>query len=86
MNLFVKFFGCVRRARKEKIRTNKDRCDFYVQDFIKIYDNIIPHFDNYPLFNIKELDFLRKQLNYSKLMGCGAKKKILRLSERFFLT
>lgn len=31
---------------------------FYVQDFNKIYDNIISHFDNYPLYNIKSLDFL----------------------------
>jgi len=55
MNSIVKFFGC----GKVNIRTNKDRCDFYVQDFIKIYDYIIPLFYNYSLFNIKELDYFK---------------------------
>lgn len=54
MNLFVTFFGC----GKINLRTNKDRCDFYVQDFMKIYENIIPHFDKHPLYNIKYLDLL----------------------------
>jgi hypothetical protein len=53
MNLFKTFFGC----GNVNVRSNRSRCDFYVQDFSKIYDNIIPHFDNYPLFNIKSLDF-----------------------------
>lgn len=54
MNLFVNFFGC----GKVNIRSNTDRCDYYVQDFLQIYDNILPHFDNYPLYNIKSLDLV----------------------------
>lgn len=39
------------------LRTNQSRCDYYVQDFFNIYETIIPHFENYPLNNSKELDF-----------------------------
>jgi hypothetical protein len=53
MNLLIKFFDC----GSVNVRSNSDRCDYYVQDFSKIYDSIIPHFDNFPLFNIKSLDF-----------------------------
>jgi len=52
MNLFVKFFGC----GKVNIRSNTNRCDYYVQEFLQLYDSIIPHFDKYPLYNIKSLD------------------------------
>lgn len=54
MKLFVKFFGC----GKVNMRSKTNRCDYYVQDFLLIYNFIIPHFDYYPLFNIKSLDFL----------------------------
>jgi hypothetical protein len=54
MNLFIKFFNC----GNVSLRINLNRCDYYVQDFSKICDFIITHFDNYPLFNIKSLDFL----------------------------
>lgn len=53
MNLFIQFFDC----GKVNIRTNTNRCDYYIQDFLQIYETIIPHFDNYPLYNIKSLDF-----------------------------
>ena len=53
MQMFISFFDC----GKLNIRTNAKRCDFYVQDFRFISDKIIPHFDNYPLCNIKTLDF-----------------------------
>ena len=53
MNKFVQFFEC----GNVNVRIKDSRCDFYVQDFNKIYNNIIPHFDNYPLQNIKHLDF-----------------------------
>lgn len=53
MNLFVKFFGC----GNVNIRLKNNRCDFYVPDLNKIYNIIIPHFNNYPLCNIKFLDF-----------------------------
>lgn len=53
MNKFIQFFGC----GNVNIRSKDSRCDFYVQDFSVIYDKIIPHFDSYPLHNIKHLDF-----------------------------
>jgi LAGLIDADG endonuclease len=67
MNLFIKFFGC----GQVNTRSNCDRCDFYVQDFSNIYDSIIPHFDNYPLHNIKHLDFadFKKAAELYKLGG-----------------
>jgi len=57
MNLFITFFNC----GKVNIRSNKNRCDYYVQDFLNIYNIIIPHFLNYPIHNIKSLDFLSFQ-------------------------
>jgi hypothetical protein len=54
MELFIKFFG----FGKVNVRSNQSRCDYYVQDFSNIYKTIIPHFDNYPLYNSKSLDFL----------------------------
>lgn len=53
MNKFIQFFGC----GNVNIRSTDSRCDFYVQDFSAIYNKIIPHFDSYPLHNIKHLDF-----------------------------
>jgi len=53
MNLFIKFFNC----GKVHIRSNVNRCDFYIQDFNNIYNIIIPHFDLYHLNNIKQLDY-----------------------------
>jgi hypothetical protein len=55
MNLFVKFFGC----GNVNLRSNTNRCDFYVQDLNEISDNIISHFDKYTLYNIKSLDFYK---------------------------
>lgn len=67
MNLFVKFFV----SGKVNIRTNNKRCDYYVQDFLQIYNNIIPHFDKYPLNNIKSLDLIdfKKAINLFKAKG-----------------
>jgi hypothetical protein len=67
MNLFIAFFGC----GKVNIRANNSRCDFYVQDFTKIYTIIIPHFKDYPLYNIKTLDFLdfKKAANLFNIDG-----------------
>lgn len=71
MELFIKFFG----FGKVNVRSNLSRCDYYVQDFSNIYNSIIPHFDNYPLYNSKDLDFLdfKKAANLYKV----DKKKIL---------
>jgi hypothetical protein len=52
MELLIKFFGF------GKVNVRSNRCDFYVQNFSKIYETIIPHFDNYPLYNCKNLEFL----------------------------
>jgi hypothetical protein len=67
MNLFIKFFDC----GKVNIRSNTDRCDFYVQDFLQIYNNIIPHFDKYPFYNAKFLDLadFKKALKLYKDRG-----------------
>ena len=53
MNLFINFFGC----GKVFLRNNCNRSDFYIQDFSKIFDIVIPHFDSYPLYNAKSLDY-----------------------------
>ena len=52
MELLIKFFGF------GKVNERSNRCDFYVQHFSKIYETVIPHFDKYPLYNIKTLDFI----------------------------
>lgn len=33
------------------------RCDFIVQDITSLLYKIIPHFDSYPLLNLKEEDY-----------------------------
>jgi len=53
MQLFITFFGC--GAVYEQTATS--RCDFIIQDSGKIWSVLIPHFVNYPLINIKSLDF-----------------------------
>jgi len=53
MNKLIQFFDC----GNVNVRITDNRCDFYVQGLNKIINNIIPHFDNYPLQNIKHLDF-----------------------------
>jgi len=67
MNLFVKFFDC----GKVNIRSQTDRCDFYVQDYLHIDNNILPHFDKYPLYNAKSLDLVdfKKALELYKERG-----------------
>jgi len=56
MVLFISFFGC----GKVYSRSNplNPRCDFLIQDVANIYHIVIPHFELYPLENIKHLDFL----------------------------
>lgn len=56
MNLFVTFFRC--GFIDVRSNPNTPRCDFIVQDATSILENIIPHFDSYPLFNLKHKDFL----------------------------
>lgn len=60
MNLFSKFFNCgTVYLRKTKT------CDFVVQDINLLISKIIPHFDIYPILNLKYKDFIcfKKALN-----------------------
>jgi hypothetical protein len=34
------------------------RCDFIVQETSSLLGKIIPHFDNYPLLNVKQEDYI----------------------------
>ncbi len=52
--LFVKFFGC----GTVYIRSDSSRCDFIVQDLDSVLIKVLPHFDLYPLQNIKQKDYL----------------------------
>lgn len=54
MKLFVKFFDCGVVA----VRSNLSRCDFIVQDALSILDKVLPHFDRYPLLNLKQEDYI----------------------------
>jgi hypothetical protein len=55
MELFIKFFNC----GVVHLRSNSatPRCDFIVQDVSSLLDKIIPHFDQYPLLNLKQKDY-----------------------------
>jgi len=53
MSMFISFFGC----GNVYPRPNIGRCDFIVQNRTFINSVIIPHFDKYPLNNIKDLDY-----------------------------
>jgi hypothetical protein len=53
MNLIFNYLGC----GSVYARPDSNRCDFVIQHFKNIFDIIIPHFKNYPLNNIKSLDF-----------------------------
>lgn len=51
MKLFIKFFSCGSVSIRPSI------CDFIVQDINNITNNIVFHFDAYPLFTIKQFDY-----------------------------
>lgn len=53
MKLFIKFFGCGSVNK----RSNTLRCDYIVQDTLNLMEKILPHFDKYPLLNLKQEDF-----------------------------
>jgi hypothetical protein len=67
MKLFINFFDC----GKVNLRSKTNRCDYYVQDYLQIFNNIIPHFDKYPLCNAKSLDYsdFKKALELYKDRG-----------------
>lgn len=52
--LFEGFFGC----GSVYIRSDSSRCDFIVQDLDSVLIKILPHFDLYPLQNLKQKDYL----------------------------
>lgn len=54
LKLFVKFFDCGVVA----VRSNLSRCDFIVQDTFSLLDKVLPHFDTYPLLNLKQEDYI----------------------------
>jgi len=55
MNLFSKFFNC----GSVYVRLNSSqRCDFVVQDINLLLNKIIPHFDLYPILNLKYKDYI----------------------------
>lgn len=55
MKLFYKFFDC----GAVYVRLNSSqRCDFVVQDINLLLSKIIPHFDSYPIFNLKKEDYI----------------------------
>ena len=55
MRLFIKFWGCGVVNLRSNLST--PRCDFIVQDITYLL-KIIPHFDLYPLLNIKPKDYI----------------------------
>jgi hypothetical protein len=67
MKLFITFFNC----GVLNIRSNPatPRCDFIVQDKNSILEKIIPHFESYPMLNLKQKDFLcfKESMNVIKL-------------------
>lgn len=55
MKLFTKFFNCGTVYVRKNI---SERCDFVVQDINLLISNIIPHFDLYPILNLKYEDYI----------------------------
>lgn len=56
LKLFVKFFDCGVVALRSNLST--PRCDFIIQDTTSILNKVLPHFDTYPLLNLKQLDYI----------------------------
>lgn len=56
MKLFIKFFNC--GSVNVRSNTATPRCDYIVQDATSILEKILPHFDTYPLLNLKQEDYI----------------------------
>jgi hypothetical protein len=56
MELFTKFFDCGVVHLRSNLVT--PRCDFIVQDTTSLLGKIIPHFDQYPILNLKQKDYI----------------------------
>jgi hypothetical protein len=55
MKLFINFFNC--GSVSERSNSATLRCDYIVQDVINLVEKIIPHFDKYPILNLKQEDY-----------------------------
>jgi hypothetical protein len=55
LNLFVNFFNSGNVYLRSNLST--PRCDFVIQVKKDIITNVIPHFEKYPLKNVKQLDY-----------------------------
>jgi LAGLIDADG endonuclease len=56
MNLFINFFNC--GALYVRSNNSSKRCEFVVQEINLLLSKIIPHFDLYPIFNLKNKDYI----------------------------
>lgn len=56
IKLFIKFFGCGEVNMRSNLNT--PRCDFYIQDISSMLEKVIPHFDAYPVENLKQKDYI----------------------------
>lgn len=56
LKLFISFFNSGNVYLRSNVST--PRCDFILQNSEKILNNVIPHFDKYPLENVKQLDYV----------------------------
>lgn len=55
MKKLIVYFGCGKVYLRNNITT--PRCDFIIQNFTDIYNKVLPHFNQYPLNNFKQLDY-----------------------------
>ena len=56
MKIFIKFFDCGTVVSRSNLNT--PRCDFIVQDITSLLYKILPHFDTFPLLNLKQEDYI----------------------------
>ena len=55
MKLFINFFSCGSVSERSSSATL--RCDYIVQDVTNLVEKILPHFDKYPILNLKQEDY-----------------------------
>lgn len=53
--MFINFFNSGNVYLRSNVST--PRCDFIIQRYEDILDNVITNFDKYPLKNVKSLDY-----------------------------
>jgi len=99
MKLFIKFFHCGVVNIRSNITT--PRCDFLVQNINSILENIIPHFDFYPLENLKQKDYIsfkeamliirlkkhltKEGLNQIKNLNLEMNSNMVKIKKNFFI-